>query len=47
MDNLMSLCTSCHSTIIAKEGGRWGGVQISTTNQRNSGPRATHTKTGN
>ena len=22
--NLMSLCTSCHSTITAKEGGRWG-----------------------
>jgi len=23
-DNLMALCTSCHSTITAKEGGRWG-----------------------
>ena len=23
-DNLMSLCTSCHSTITAREGGRWG-----------------------
>jgi len=23
-DNLMSLCTSCHSTVTAKEGGRWG-----------------------
>lgn len=22
-DNLMSLCTSCHSEITAKEGGRW------------------------
>lgn len=22
--NLMALCTSCHSTITAKEGGRWG-----------------------
>lgn len=22
--NLMSLCTSCHSTITAQEGGRWG-----------------------
>jgi 5-methylcytosine-specific restriction protein A len=22
--NLMSLCTSCHSTITAREGGRWG-----------------------
>jgi 5-methylcytosine-specific restriction protein A len=22
--NLMSLCASCHSTITAKEGGRWG-----------------------
>ncbi len=24
--NLMSLCTSCHSAITAKEGGRWGSV---------------------
>lgn len=24
MDNLMSLCTPCHSRITAKEGGRWG-----------------------
>ena len=24
-DNLMSLCSSCHSTITAREGGRWGG----------------------
>lgn len=23
-DNLMSLCTSCHSTITARDGGRWG-----------------------
>ena len=23
-DNSMSLCSSCHSTITAKEGGRWG-----------------------
>ncbi len=23
-DNLMSLCKSCHSTITAREGGRWG-----------------------
>ena len=23
-DNLMSLCTSCHSEITALEGGRWG-----------------------
>jgi 5-methylcytosine-specific restriction protein A len=23
-DNLMALCTGCHSTITAKEGGRWG-----------------------
>ena len=23
-DNLMALCTSCHSEITAKEGGRWG-----------------------
>lgn len=23
-ENLMSLCKSCHSTITAKEGGRWG-----------------------
>jgi 5-methylcytosine-specific restriction protein A len=23
-ENLMSLCSSCHSTITAKEGGRWG-----------------------
>jgi len=23
-DNLMSLCTSCHSEITAREGGRWG-----------------------
>ncbi len=23
-DNLMALCKSCHSTITAKEGGRWG-----------------------
>jgi len=23
-ENLMALCTSCHSTITAKEGGRWG-----------------------
>jgi 5-methylcytosine-specific restriction protein A len=22
--NLMSLCTSCHSTITAKDGDRWG-----------------------
>ncbi|HOE18067.1 MAG TPA: HNH endonuclease [Syntrophorhabdaceae bacterium] len=22
--NLMSLCTSCHSEITAREGGRWG-----------------------
>ncbi len=22
--NLMSLCTSCHSTITANDGGRWG-----------------------
>lgn len=22
-ENLMSLCTSCHSTITAREGGRW------------------------
>lgn len=22
--NLMSLCTSCHSSITAREGGRWG-----------------------
>lgn len=22
-DNLMALCTSCHSTITAREGGRW------------------------
>ncbi len=22
--NLMSLCTSCHSSITAKDGGRWG-----------------------
>ena len=22
--NLMALCTSCHSTITAREGGRWG-----------------------
>lgn len=22
--NLMSLCSSCHSTITAREGGRWG-----------------------
>jgi len=24
VDNLMSLCTSCHSEITAREGGRWG-----------------------
>jgi len=24
MENLMSLCKSCHSAITAKEGGRWG-----------------------
>lgn len=24
VDNLMSLCTSCHSTITAKENDRWG-----------------------
>ena len=24
MDNLMSLCTSCHSRITARDGGRWG-----------------------
>jgi 5-methylcytosine-specific restriction protein A len=24
-DNLMSLCTSCHSRITAKHGNRWGG----------------------
>lgn len=24
MDNLMSLCTKCHSRITATEGGRWG-----------------------
>lgn len=24
MSNLMSLCSSCHSTITAREGGRWG-----------------------
>jgi len=24
IDNLMSLCTSCHSTITAKESGCWG-----------------------
>jgi 5-methylcytosine-specific restriction protein A len=24
VDNLMSLCTSCHSEITACEGGRWG-----------------------
>lgn len=23
-ENLMALCTSCHSTITAREGGRWG-----------------------
>ena len=23
-DNLMALCSSCHSTITAREGGRWG-----------------------
>lgn len=23
-ENLMALCTSCHSTITAKEGRRWG-----------------------
>ena len=23
-ENLMSLCTSCHSRITAREGGRWG-----------------------
>lgn len=23
-DNLMALCSSCHSTITAQEGGRWG-----------------------
>ena len=23
-DNLMSLCTSCHSTITARDGSRWG-----------------------
>jgi len=23
-DNLMSLCTPCHSIITAREGGRWG-----------------------
>jgi 5-methylcytosine-specific restriction protein A len=23
VDNLMSLCTSCHSEITAREGGRW------------------------
>ncbi len=23
-DNLMALCTSCHSEITAREGGRWG-----------------------
>ena len=23
-ENLMSLCTSCHSSITAREGGRWG-----------------------
>jgi len=23
-ENLMSLCTRCHSTISAREGGRWG-----------------------
>ncbi|MDP3057910.1 MAG: HNH endonuclease, partial [bacterium] len=23
-ENLMSLCTCCHSTITANEGGRWG-----------------------
>lgn len=23
-ENLMALCTNCHSTITAKEGGRWG-----------------------
>lgn len=23
-DNLMALCTPCHSRITAKEGGRWG-----------------------
>ena len=29
-DNLMSLCSSCHSTITAREGDRWGG-KIPTT----------------
>lgn len=24
VDNLMALCTSCHSEITAREGGRWG-----------------------
>lgn len=23
-DNIMALCSSCHSTITAQEGGRWG-----------------------
>lgn len=23
-ENLMSLCTNCHSAITAREGGRWG-----------------------